>query len=139
VILGHFWPDRLPGGFTGVDVFFVISGFLITTQIITEVQRSSRLNLVAFWMRRIRRIFPAAVSVIAAVAVTVLWIGSPDQLDILKRHVTASALSAENLLLSWDAVDYNHQGDTTSPLQHFWSLAVEEQFYLVWPLLIVVG
>lgn len=139
VILGHFWPDRLPGGFTGVDVFFVISGFLITTQINSEVQRSSQLNLVAFWMRRIRRIFPAAVSVIAAVAVTVLWIGSPDQLDILKRHVTASALSAENLLLSWDAVDYNHQGDTTSPLQHFWSLAVEEQFYLVWPLLIVLG
>jgi peptidoglycan/LPS O-acetylase OafA/YrhL len=139
VILGHFWPDRLPGGFTGVDVFFVISGFLITSQILSEVQRSSRLNLVAFWMRRIRRIFPAAVSVIAAVAITVLWIGSPDQLDILTRHVTASALSAENLLLSWDAVDYNHQGDTTSPLQHFWSLAVEEQFYLVWPLLVALG
>lgn len=139
VVFGHFWPDRLPGGFTGVDVFFVISGFLITSQIVSEVQRSSRLNLIAFWTRRIRRIFPAAVSVIAAVVITVLWVGSPDQVDLLARHVSASSLSAENLLLSWDAVDYNHQDDSTSPLQHFWSLAVEEQFYLVWPLLIALG
>jgi len=136
VILGHFWPQRLPGGFAGVDVFFVISGFLITSQIISEVARSSRLSLVRFWMRRIRRILPAAISVIAVVAVTVLWIGSPDQIDLLTRHVTASSLSSENLLLSWDAVDYNHRDDTTSPLQHFWSLAVEEQFYLVWPIVI---
>ncbi len=138
VILGHFWPQRLPGGFNGVDVFFVISGFLITSQIVSEVSRSSRLNLVGFWMRRIRRILPAAISVIAVVAVTVLWIGSPDQIDILTRHVIASSLSAENLLLSWDAVDYNHRDDITSPLQHFWSLAVEEQFYLVWPIVIAV-
>ncbi len=138
VILGHFWPQRLPGGFTGVDVFFVISGFLITSQIVSEVSRSSRLNLVGFWMRRIRRILPAAISVIAVVAVTVLWIGSPDQIDILTRHVIASSLSAENLLLSWDAVDYNHRDDITSPLQHFWSLAVEEQFYLVWPIVIAI-
>ena len=136
VILGHFSPQRFPGGFTGVDVFFVISGFLITSQIISEISRSSRLNLVAFWMRRIRRILPAAISVITVVVVTVLWIGSPDQIDLLTRHVTASSLSAENLLLSWDAVDYNHREDITSPLQHFWSLAVEEQFYLVWPVVI---
>jgi len=138
VILGHFWPQRFPGGFTGVDVFFVISGFLITSHIISEVSRSSRLNLVGFWMRRIRRILPAAMSVIAVTAVTVLWIGSPDQIDILSRHVIASSLSAENLLLSWDAVDYNHRDDITSPLQHFWSLAVEEQFYLVWPIVIAI-
>ena len=138
VILGHFWPQRFPGGFTGVDVFFVISGFLITSQIVSEVSRSARINLVGFWMRRIRRILPAAITVIAVVAVTVLWIGSPDQIDILSRHVIASSLSAENLLLAWDAVDYNHRDDITSPLQHFWSLAVEEQFYLVWPIVIAV-
>jgi len=138
VILGHFWPQRFPGGFTGVDVFFVISGFLITSQIVSEVSRSARLNLVGFWMRRIRRILPAAITVIAVVAVTVLWIGLPDQIDILSRHVVASSLSAENLLLAWDAVDYNHRDDITSPLQHFWSLAVEEQFYLVWPVVISI-
>jgi peptidoglycan/LPS O-acetylase OafA/YrhL len=136
VILGHFWPNRFPGGFTGVDVFFVISGYLITAHMVSEVARSGRLNLVDFWMRRVRRILPAALSVIVVITISVLIIGSPSQIDILGRHVIASSLSAENLLLVWDAVDYNHQDDSTSPLQHYWSLAVEEQFYVVWPIVV---
>jgi peptidoglycan/LPS O-acetylase OafA/YrhL len=136
VVIGHFWPDALPGGFTGVDVFFVISGFLITSLLVREVSRDSVVHLGQFWVRRVRRIFPAAIVVIIAVVVAVMVIGAPDQLTILSRHVIASSFSGENLVLGWDAVDYDHQGDSTSPLQHFWSLAVEEQFYLVWPILV---
>lgn len=136
VIAAHFWPNRFPGGFAGVDVFFVVSGFLITSLMVNEIARTGRLSLIGFWSRRIRRIMPAALTVIAVVAVSVVWIGSPDQVGVLSRHVIASSLSAENLLLAQDSVDYDHRDDTTSALQHFWSLAVEEQFYLVWPLVV---
>ena len=136
VVAGHFWPGFFPGGFTGVDVFFVISGFLITTQIVGEINRTGRLNFTDFWARRIRRIMPASIVVMTFVVVAVIWLGSSDQISMLWRHVTASSLSAENFLLSWDAVDYDNREDGASPLQHFWSLAVEEQFYVVWPLLV---
>jgi peptidoglycan/LPS O-acetylase OafA/YrhL len=136
VIAGHFWPGAFPGGFAGVDIFFVISGFLITSLMVNEIGRTGRLSLVNFWARRIRRIMPAAFVVIASTAAAVVLIGSPDQIRILTRHVIASSLSAENLLLAWDAVDYDRREDSTSPLQHFWSLAVEEQFYVVWPLIV---
>jgi len=136
VIVGHFWTSRLPGGFAGVDVFFVISGFLITSLLIREIESDGRLNFARFWVRRIRRIFPAAMVVIVAVIVAVQFIGSPDQTSILTRHVIASSFSAENLLLGWDSADYQRSSDSTSPLQHYWSLAVEEQFYLVWPLVL---
>lgn len=136
VIAAHFWPRFFPGGFTGVDVFFVISGFLITSLMVNEIDRTGRLSLINFWARRIRRIMPVAFVVIASTAAAVIAIGSSDQIRILTRHVIASSLSAENLLLAWDSVDYDRREDSTSPLQHFWSLAVEEQFYVVWPLIV---
>jgi peptidoglycan/LPS O-acetylase OafA/YrhL len=137
VVIFHFWPNRLPGGFVGVDVFFVISGFLITSLIVREIKSTGRLNLVNFWVRRIRRIFPASIVVIAATAGTVTLIGSPDLLTNIGRHVFASAFSWENVLLAADQADYFRSTEAPSPLQHFWSLAVEEQFYVVWPLLVV--
>lgn len=136
VIAGHFWPAIFPGGFTGVDVFFVISGFLITSQIVSEVNRTGRLSVTDFWARRIRRIMPASLVVMTSVVLAVLWIGSSEQLVMLWRHVAASSLSAENLLLEWDSVTYDNREVAASPLQHFWSLAVEEQFYVVWPLVV---
>jgi peptidoglycan/LPS O-acetylase OafA/YrhL len=91
VVAGHFWTGFFPGGFTGVDVFFVISGFLITSQIVSEVNRTGRLNFTDFWARRIRRIMPAALVVITAVVIAVMWIGSSDQIGMLWRHVAASS------------------------------------------------
>jgi peptidoglycan/LPS O-acetylase OafA/YrhL len=137
VVLYHFWANRLVSGFLGVDVFFVISGFLITSLILREVSSTGSLRLTAFWVRRIRRIFPAAITVIiaAAIATNLTMLGS--QILTSGRHVFASAFSFENVLLGLDATDYDHRTDATSPLQHYWSLSVEEQFYLVWPVLII--
>jgi peptidoglycan/LPS O-acetylase OafA/YrhL len=138
VVAFHFWPNRVVSGFAGVDVFFVISGFLITSLIVREIKSTGKLSLVNFWMRRIRRILPASIVVIAATAGVVMWIGSPDLLESIGRHVFASAFSGENILLALDQADYFRSADAPSPLQHFWSLAVEEQFYVVWPAVVLL-
>lgn len=138
VIVFHFWPNRLVSGFAGVDVFFVISGFLITALIVREVTATGKLSLVNFWMRRIRRILPAALVVIAATAATVMVIGSSEMISSIGRHVFASTFSFENILLAAEQSDYFESENALSPLQHFWSLAVEEQFYVVWPLVVLL-
>lgn len=137
VAIYHFWPSALPGGFAGVDVFFVISGFLITSLIAREIERTGKLNLANFWMRRIRRIFPAAATVIIFVIVAVAAFGGPRQVATLASHAIASIFSGENFLLWWETTDYEASTNSASPLQHYWSLAVEEQFYLAWPLILV--
>jgi peptidoglycan/LPS O-acetylase OafA/YrhL len=137
VAIYHFWPSALPGGFAGVDVFFVISGFLITSLIAREIERTGKLNLANFWIRRIRRIFPAAATVIVFVVIAVATFGGPRQISSLASHTIASVFSAENFLLWWESTDYDAGTNSASPLQHYWSLAVEEQFYLVWPLILV--
>jgi peptidoglycan/LPS O-acetylase OafA/YrhL len=137
VVIYHFFPGRLVSGFLGVDVFFVISGFLITSLILREVATTSTLSLTRFWVRRIRRIFPAAIVVIAATAIATHGTLLADQINMLGRHVVASAFSFENVLLGLEATDYDQRGGLTSPLQHYWSLSVEEQFYLVWPILVL--
>ena len=138
VVVYHFAPRVVVSGFIGVDIFFVISGFLITRLLVRDLQDKGRISLRGFYARRIRRIFPASL-VVLALTTALVWIsGSPDQIAIHARHVFASAFSFENILLAGDSVDYLHQTDTPSALQHFWSLAVEEQFYFVWPPLIVL-
>jgi peptidoglycan/LPS O-acetylase OafA/YrhL len=137
VVVFHFWPETLPSGFAGVDVFFVISGFLITSLIIREIRQTGRVSLVGFWIRRIRRIFPASFATIVVTAGAVLALGSPEMIADLGRHVVASAFSFENYRLAIDNADYFRSASALSPLQHFWSLAVEEQFYLVWPLVVM--
>jgi peptidoglycan/LPS O-acetylase OafA/YrhL len=138
VLFFHFWPQAVVSGFAGVDVFFVISGFLITSLIVREISATGKLSLVGFWMRRIRRILPAALVVIASTAAVVVAIGSPDLLAAIGPHVFASTFSAENILLAAEKSDYFQSSDALSPLQHFWSLAVEEQFYVVWPLVVLI-
>jgi peptidoglycan/LPS O-acetylase OafA/YrhL len=138
VVAFHFWPNRVVSGFAGVDVFFVISGFLITALIVREIESTRKLSLVNFWMRRIRRILPASIVVIAATAGVVMWIGSSELLESIGRHVFASAFSGENILLALDQADYFRSAEAPSPLQHFWSLAVEEQFYFVWPVVVLL-
>ena len=103
-----------------------------------EIESTGRLSLVNFWVARVRRIFPASFVVIVATAAAVLLIGSPEQLASIGRHVFASAFSGENILLALDKSDYFLAVEAPSPLQHLWSLAVEEQFYIVWPLVVGV-
>ena len=135
VVLFHAFPSMLPGGFIGVDVFFVISGFLITRLLLREAQRSGRIDLAAFWARRVRRILPAATLGLCGVAASALCLPALDA-RLLWRHVVAAALFYYNWRQAGEAVNYLASEDSENVLLHYWSLAVEEQFYLVWPLLV---
>ncbi|MBU1211494.1 MAG: acyltransferase [Alphaproteobacteria bacterium] len=135
VVAFHAFPAMLPGGFIGVDVFFVISGFLITQLLVREIEATGRIDLVDFWARRIRRILPAATLVLCATAVMALFVSAIDA-RLIGRHIIAAALFYYNWRQAGEAVDYLAQDDRDNPLLHYWSLAVEEQFYLVWPLLL---
>ena len=139
VVVFHFWPSLLPGGFTGVDVFFVVSGFLITGQILRDVDRFGPGAFAArFWAARVRRILPVAMLVLGLVLIASWFLVPTSQWPALGQNVFASALSIENWLLASEAVDYGAEGATPSPVQHYWSLSVEEQFYVVWPLLLLL-
>jgi peptidoglycan/LPS O-acetylase OafA/YrhL len=138
VVVFHLWPWLLPGGFVGVDMFFVISGFLITGNLVREVRTTSKVRLAAFWSRRIRRLFPAALTVLMFVVIaTLLWV--PNVLWAqFARQVIGSALYLQNWILASDAVGYWTSQNLASPVQHFWSLSVEEQFYIGFPILVAV-
>ncbi|HEX8085382.1 MAG TPA: acyltransferase family protein [Solirubrobacteraceae bacterium] len=139
VVVYHLWPDALPGGFVGVDVFFVISGFLITGQLAREVDRTGRLSLSGFWARRARRILPAALVVLAFCALATKAIVPETRWGQFFGEITASTAYVENWQLADVAVDYQAADDAPSPVRHFWSLSVEEQFYVVWPLLVLLA
>ncbi|WPF82464.1 acyltransferase family protein [Sanguibacter sp. 4.1] len=138
VVVYHLWPQVLPAGFTGVDVFFVISGFLITSHMISERERTGRFRLVAFFARRVRRILPAATTVILVTGLVSVLVLPELRWADLTRHGTASLVYLQNWVLAADAVDYLTEGSGASPFRHFWSLSVEEQFYIVWPLLFLL-
>ncbi len=137
VIGYHFWPGRLPGGYLGVDVFFVISGFLITGHLLGELERHGRVSFAAFYARRARRILPAALLVLAACLAVTLALGSVLDWQGSIGQILASTLFVQNWWLAIAAVDY--LGATAAPtlVQHYWSLSVEEQFYLLWPAVLV--
>jgi len=139
VVAYHVRPDLLPGGFVGVDVFFVISGFLITGHLLRERTRTGRINLTEFWANRARRILPASLLVIAAVILAAPLVLPMTSWSQLQHEAIASALYVQNWNLAHDAVDYLASTNEPSALQHFWSLAVEEQFYLAWPLVILAA
>ncbi|WP_437385057.1 acyltransferase family protein [Plantibacter flavus] len=137
VVLAH--TTGLPvGGFVGVDVFFVISGFLITGLLLREDERTGRLSLGEFFVRRVKRILPAALTVLVATLALSSWLfNAPRALATWWDAVSAAAL-VSNWRFMATGTDYFHANDAPSPLQHFWSLSIEEQFYLVWPVLLVV-
>ena len=139
VVLYHLWPARLPGGFVGVDVFFAISGFLITGHLMREVQSTGRVQLSRFWARRARRLLPASLTVLVLTAIAVVVVVPRSLWGQFLRAVAGSVLYVQNWVLASDSVDYLAADNVETPVQHFWSLGVEEQFYVAWPLLIALA
>lgn len=139
VVVFHLWPPSLPGGYVGVDVFFVISGFLITLHLVREVRRTGTVSITGFWARRARRILPAALVVLLACAIATIAVVPQIHWGQFLREIRASTAYVENWQLAADAVDYQAQDYAPSPVQHFWSLSAEEQFYVLWPVLILLG
>jgi peptidoglycan/LPS O-acetylase OafA/YrhL len=133
VVLCHAFPHLLPGGFVGVDIFFVISGYLISSILIGEFERDS-FSIANFYVRRIKRIFPALLSMMLAVMLFGWIFLFKSEFAALGRHVAASTLYSENFLL-WSEASYFDVSSELKPLLHLWSLAIEEQFYIFWPLL----
>jgi peptidoglycan/LPS O-acetylase OafA/YrhL len=134
VVVFHAFPTIAPGGFVGVDVFFVISGYLITGVLVSQLEQS-RFSIIDFYVRRIRRIFPALVLLLF----TVLFVGFfclfPDEFSQLGKHTAASAGFLSNFMY-WREAGYFDIEAEKKPLLHIWSLGVEEQFYVVWPLIL---
>ncbi|MCI0687957.1 MAG: acyltransferase, partial [Sporichthyaceae bacterium] len=128
----------LPGGFVGVDVFFVISGFLITGLLVNELNRTGRISLLQFYARRAKRLLPATAIVLLATAALVVAFVPKVQWKSIGGDIVASAMYVVNWRLADRSVDYLAEDTLASPVQHFWSLAVEEQYYLVWPLLLLL-
>lgn len=136
VIAFHAFPDLVPGGFIGVDVFFVISGFLISGIIFDEM-RSDAFSLRSFYARRIRRIFPALVLVLTVTALVGWWILLPQDMLRLGKQLLSSAAFVANFYF-WFQSGYFSPDTHSFPLLHLWSLGVEEQFYIVWPLVLLL-
>ena len=135
VLLYHAHLLGFRGGYIGVDVFFVLSGFLITRLLAGEVARTGSISLRGFWARRVRRLLPASTLVLLATVVAARFIVDPLTRGFITRSALAAAGFAANLLF-WSRGGYSHV-DLPEPLLHFWSLAVEEQFYVFWPLLLL--
>lgn len=135
VLVYHFWPQYLPGGMIGVDIFFVISGYLITALLLREGAYTGKMDIISFWVRRLRRLVPAFALLTLVVGSLALLVGGDAQVG-LGRQILGAFTYSSNWLLIWAGNDYFTQ---TSPelMTNFWSLAVEEQFYLFWPVVMV--
>lgn len=141
VVLYHFWPGRLTGGYIGVDIFFVISGFLITAHLMRELTATGTVRLGQFWARRARRLLPASLLVLLFCAVVVMspYLMPTSALPNEVREILASTFYVENWYLALNSADYlNHSGSPTT-VQHYWSLSLEEQFYVMWPLIMLLA
>jgi peptidoglycan/LPS O-acetylase OafA/YrhL len=133
VAIFHIWLGRVSGG---VDVFFVVSSFLITTGLLGHVDRWQRVDFALFWGRLIKRLVPVAYVVLCAVVIVGIVMMPKSRWKDTIEQVAASAVYLENWALAWRSVDYLAQHEAVSPVQHFWALSVQGQFYVLWPLLI---
>ncbi len=136
VIVYH--ADFIQGGFIGVDIFYVISGYLITNLIIKEISINGSLSLSNFYHRRIKRLLPASALVLLATALTCYILLPPmDRYQLGKDVIAVSLLLSNYAFAIWEN-DYQNLGEAASPFIHYWSLAIEEQFYLIWPFFILI-
>ena len=133
-----FHAKLLPGGFIGVDIFYVISGYLITGLILREIENTGKLDLQSFYQRRIKRLLPTSVFVLFVTAIVGMFVLPAITRDALGRDLFAAATYISNYLFAWWENDYQNLDATPSPFIHYWSLAVEEQFYVVWPIFILL-
>lgn len=136
VVLYHAFPKTILGGFIGVDIFFIISGFLIST-ILFENMHAGNFSIIDFYRRRVRRIFPALFAVLIACLVGGWFFLLPDEYRQLGKHVAGGTTFISNILL-WREAGYFDSSAESKPLLHLWSLAVEEQFYIFWPLILAL-
>ena len=132
VIAYHAFPAYVSGGYVGVDIFFVISGFLITS-IILKASQSGKFSILDFYARRIRRIFPALIAVLVACLATGWFILFPDEMRQLGGHTLAATVFVTNFIF-WSEAGYFDTASELKPLLHLWSLSIEEQFYTLWPI-----
>ena len=138
VLLFHFGVPGTQGGYIGVDIFFVISGFLITSLLLDERTTTGRVSLRDFYARRIRRLLPISATVLVVTALAAARWLEPTRLADLARDIRAAAFFASNMVFAGRGTDYLGAELPPSAIQHYWSLAVEEQFYMIWPALIAV-
>ncbi|MET3933353.1 acyltransferase family protein [Arthrobacter sp. OAP107] len=136
VIAYHLRPDLLPGGFVGVDVFFVISGFLIIGSLVREIIARGRIGMLVFYARRIRRLLPSSTVVLMSTMAGAVLLMPQDRWQSIALDVMMSAAQVQNWNQAFGSVSYESANALVSPVQHLWSLAVEEQFYIVIPLLL---
>ena len=141
VVLYHFWPGRFPGGYIGVDIFFVISGFLITSHLMRELTATGTVRLGQFWARRARRLLPASLLVLLFCALVAMtpYLTPTSALPNEVREILASTFYVENWYLAITSADYLNNGGDPTTVQHYWSLSLEEQFYVIWPLLMLLA
>jgi peptidoglycan/LPS O-acetylase OafA/YrhL len=132
-----FHAKWVSGGFIGVDIFYVISGFLITGLLLREIERTGTINFKDFYARRFKRLLPTSFFVLTLTAIFSWMLIPPTMRSSLGRDVIAASLYVSNYLFAWWQADYQNLDATPSPVIHYWSLAVEEQFYLLWPLLVL--
>ena len=136
VLVYHLFPQALPGGFLGVDVFFVMSGFLITSLLLRELQQTGRIDLLGFWRRRARRLLPA-VALVVLVSTSLALAASRDLLVGVAQQIAGAVLFVSNWVFIASGADYFAR-DTPELFRNFWSLALEEQFYIVLPIIAVL-
>ena len=137
VVIFHAFPEYLKGGFVGVDIFFVISGYLISSIIyrnLFDIENPGKLHLIDFYIKRVRRIFPALITILCTTLILGYFVLLPEEYMLLGKHVFGGSLYINNIMLFFESGSYFNPESNAKPLLHLWSLGVEEQFYLIFPI-----